>query len=132
MQNVSNAYPNSGAAAAQIAYQHVYSRTVAPLLIVLVASLCFAVGYYWLLTGFWGTTIGKRILGTWVVTAKGWSEVGMGAALIRAIVFVVGGEIAFPLFFLIDSLWLLRGSQRQCLHDKAARTIVVKGAALGR
>jgi len=93
-------------------------------------SACIAVAYYWLLTGFWGTTSGKRALGTWVVTANGWTKVSQRSAFLRAAVFVVGPVI--PFFFLVDNLWLLAGSQRQCLHDKAASTVVVKASAIGR
>ncbi len=99
-----------------------------------VFGLCLAVLYYWLLTGFWGTTIGKRLVGAWVVTAAGASKVGLGAAFIRAIVFDVIPAIPVIgwVWFLLDNLWLLWDQRRQCLHDKAAGTIVVKGAALGR
>jgi hypothetical protein len=38
-----------------------------------------------------------------------------------ALVPVAGG-----LFSLRNELWLLWDQQRQCLHDKAARTVVVK------
>jgi len=131
VQNVANTYPNSSAPGAQTAYNHVFSQTAGSFVIVLVANFIIVVGYYWLLTGFWGTTVGKRIVGTWVVTANGWAKVGAGAALIRALVFVVGGEI-IPFFFLLDNLWLLWDPQRQCLHDKAASTVVVKSIAVGR
>jgi uncharacterized RDD family membrane protein YckC len=40
------------------------------------ASAFVAAVYYWLLTGFWGTTIGKRALGVRVVAAAGWTRVG--------------------------------------------------------
>jgi uncharacterized RDD family membrane protein YckC len=117
------------------------------------ASACIAVAYYWLLTSFWGTTIGKRTLGTWVVTSAGRTKVGQKAAFSRAVVFVVGGALTpilslflyfnflfslfvpfsfLPVFFVADNLWLLGDRQRQCLHDKAADTIVVKGSALRR
>jgi len=92
-------------------------------------SACIAVAYYWLLTAFWGTTVGKRALGTWVVSADDWSKVGQWSALIRAGVFALG--LVMPLFWLVDNLWLLPDSQRQCLHDKAASTLVVKGSAIG-
>jgi uncharacterized RDD family membrane protein YckC len=131
LQNVANIYPDSTAPGAQAAYNHAVAQTAGAFVIVLVATFCISVGYYWLLTASWGTTIGKRIVGTWVVSTNGWTKVGLGAALIRALVFVVGGEI-IPFFFLLDNLWLLWDSQRQCLHDKAASTIVVKSSALGR
>lgn len=109
----------------------VFGHTVARYLIVLTFTICVAVLYYWLLTGYWGTTIGKRALGTWVVTASDGSAVGLPASLLRAVVFVLGGEL-IPLFFLVDNYWLTGDRRRQCLHDKAARTLVVRSAPPGR
>src|SRR5260370_39933692 len=57
------------------------------------ASACIAVTYYWLLTGLWGTTIGKRALGVWVAASAGRARVGQRAAFIRAAGFVVGGAM---------------------------------------
>jgi uncharacterized RDD family membrane protein YckC len=112
-----------------------------------IASACIAVTYYWLLTALCGATIGKRALGIRVAASAGRARAGQRAALIRAMVFVVGGAIiplfaislyvnflfAFaaplsflPVFFVVDNLWLLGDRQRQCLHDKAAGTVVVK------
>ena len=104
----------------------VFSQTTAPYLIVLVPTIILAVVYYWLLTGYWGTTIGKRSVGTWVVSAEnGGSKIGLPRSFLRAVIFVVGGEV-MPLFFLVDNLWLLWDPRRQTLHDKAARTLVVR------
>jgi uncharacterized RDD family membrane protein YckC len=89
------------------------------------AAACAAVAYYWLLTGLWGTTVGKRVLGGWVVAADGRRRLGMRSAFLRALVYVAGLSIA-P-FFLIDNLLLLSDRQLQCLHDRAAGTLVVKG-----
>jgi hypothetical protein len=38
---------------------------------------------------------------------------------------VLGGEV-LPRFFLIDNGWLLGDRQRQTLHDKVAKTLVVR------
>jgi uncharacterized RDD family membrane protein YckC len=111
--------------AAHGAVGRVFSHTVAPYLIELVATIIVAVVYYWLLTGYWGTTIGKRSLGMWVVRASDGSPAGLRRSLVRALVFVVGGEVV-PLFFLADNGWLLASRRRQALHDKAAATLVVR------
>jgi uncharacterized RDD family membrane protein YckC len=116
-----------------------------------VASACISVAYYWLLTSFWGTTIGKRALGTWVVTSAGRVKVARRAAFIRAVAFVVGAVAVpilclflyfnflfsfflpfslLPVFFFADNLPLLTGRQRQSLHDRAAGTMVVRGSAI--
>jgi uncharacterized RDD family membrane protein YckC len=109
------------------------------------ASLGIAVLYFGLLTRLWGTTPGKRTLGTWVVTSTARAKPGVKSAFIRATVFVIVPLIPFVLFasaiiraafgpvilffFLADNLWLLVDNQRQCLHDKAAGTLVVKRRA---
>jgi uncharacterized RDD family membrane protein YckC len=112
------------APAAHGAYPRVFAHTAGPYLIVLVPTIILAIVYYWLLTGYWGTTIGKRALGTWVVTAAGQARPSLRRSFVRALVFVLGGEIV-PVFFLIDNLWLFGDSRRQTLHDKAAGTLVV-------
>jgi len=111
--------------AAHGAYARVLAHTTGPYLIVLVPTIMLAITYYWLLTGYWGTTIGKRALGTWVVTADGGSRVSLRQSFVRALIFVFGGEV-IPLFFLADNLWLLGDRRWQALHDKAASTIVVR------
>jgi uncharacterized RDD family membrane protein YckC len=103
----------------------VFGNTTGPYLIVLVATIVVAIAYYWLLTGYWGTTIGKRAMRTWVVTAADRTRVSLPASFLRALIFVLGGEVV-PLFFLVDNLWLVQDPRRQALHDKAARTLVVR------
>ncbi len=126
-----SSYPDSGTSSAHAALGRVFTQTTGPFLIELCFTICVAVLYYWLLTAYWGTTIGKRWAGVWVVTARDQSRVSMTAAFLRALVFVVGAEVV-PLFFLVDNLWLLWDQRRQCLHDKLARTIVVTTAASRR
>ena len=115
-----------GEPAAHGAVGRVFSHTTAPYLIVLVPTIILAILYYWLLTGYWGTTIGKRSVGIWVVRASDGSAAGLRRSFVRALVFVLGGEV-LPLFFLADNGWLLGDRRRQALHDKAAATLVVRG-----
>lgn len=107
------------------AVRRVVAHTTGPYLIVLVATIVLAILYYWLLTGYWGTTIGKRSVGLWVVTAGDRSAIGLPRSFLRALVFVLGGEVV-PLFFLVDNGWLLGDRRRQALHDKVAATLVVR------
>jgi uncharacterized RDD family membrane protein YckC len=111
--------------AAHGAYGRVFSNTTGPYLAVLILTIIVAITYYWLLTAYWGTTIGKRAVGTWVVTAGGRSRVSLRRSLVRALIFVLGGEVV-PLFFVVDNLWLAGDRQRQALHDKVAGTLVVR------
>jgi uncharacterized RDD family membrane protein YckC len=98
------------------------------LILVAIAAAVISFGYDWLQHGLWGQTLGKRALGTRVVTAGSRSRISGEAACGRAalyaltpIVPTIGG-----IFALINELWLLWDPQRQCLHDKAAHTVVVK------
>ena len=111
--------------AARGAYGRVLSHTTGPYLLVLVPTIILAILYYWLLTGYWGTTIGKRAVGAWVVTAADRSRVSLRRAFVRALVFVLGGEV-IPLFFVVDNLWMTADARLQARHDRAAGTLVVR------
>ena len=84
-----------------------------------------------MLLGYWvlfegsesGQTLGKRALGIRVLDDRG-GRAGYGRAFGRNIVARVIG--LFPFVGLIDVLWPLWDDKNQCLHDKAASTIVVR------
>jgi uncharacterized RDD family membrane protein YckC len=131
LQSLGQSSPYSSPASQQ-AFNNAVSHTVTgmfgTLLLLGLAIAIITFGYDWLQHGLWGQTIGKRVLGTRVVTADTRSRISGGAACGRAAVYglipfvpTVGG-----IFALINELWLLWDPQRQCLHDKAARTVVVK------
>jgi uncharacterized RDD family membrane protein YckC len=100
------------------------------------AMFGIALTYYWVQHAAWGATIGKRALGTRVVTATDRSAIGIRAAGIRAVAFLVGpaaclllpGPFNIPggLLWLADTGLSLLDPQAQCLHDKLARTIVIR------
>jgi uncharacterized RDD family membrane protein YckC len=136
VQRLSNQYPDLTQPAAQQAFNSAVRQMVAGMvgtyLLVGLAGALIYFGYDWLQHGLWGQTIGKRALGTKVVTAQGHAPITGNSACGRAAVFAlvpavpsVGG-----LFFLLDSLWLTWDPRRQCLHDKAASTVVVKTSML--
>ena len=76
----------------------------------------------------WGQTLGKRAMSTRVVSAYDRSPVTGAAAARRAAVYALVPVIPVigSLFALLNELWLLWDRRRQCLHDKAAHTIVIK------
>ena len=100
------------------------------------AMFGIALAYYWVQHAVWGATIGKRALGTRVVTATDRSAIGIRAAGIRAVAFLVGpvaclmlpGPFNIPgaLLWLADTGLPLLDPQAQCLHDKLAKTIVIR------
>lgn len=126
-----NRYPNSGVPGFSTALSNLVGYSVGIFAATLATIVVLDVLYYWLLTGLWGTTVGKRSVSAWVVSTKSWTKPGMGAAFVRSLIFVLGPAIV-AIFFIIDNIWLLWDHERQCLHDKAASTIVVKGEAIGR
>jgi uncharacterized RDD family membrane protein YckC len=97
----------------------------------LVVSLLFylvAFAYDWIQHALWGQTIGKRALGTKVVKDDGSPSVGAGAAAGRGAIYALTPLVPFVgwLFDLVNELWLTWDPRRQCLHDKAAHTVVIK------
>ena len=95
-----------------------------------IAAVSF--GYDWLQHGRWGQTIGKRVMGTKVVTADTRAPISGQAACGRAAVYALVPAVPSvgALFALVNESWLLWDPRRQCLHDKAARTVVVKTSML--
>jgi uncharacterized RDD family membrane protein YckC len=95
-----------------------------------VAAVSF--GYDWLQHGLWGQTIGKRVMGTKVVTADTRAPISGQTAGTRAAVYALVPAVPSvgALFALVNESWLLWDPRRQCLHDKAARTVVVKTSML--
>ncbi len=97
---------------------------------VIISGLAFF--YDWLQHAAWGQTLGKRAVGTMVVTADTRAKISSGAAASRAAVYALPPIVLYigSLFTALNELWLLWDPQRQCLHDKAAHTVVVKTSAL--
>jgi len=76
----------------------------------------------------WGRTLGKRVCRIRVVRRDGRARLGFGAASVRWLAASVAPlvPIAGGIYGWLDNLWLLWDRPwRQCLHDKAASTIVV-------
>ncbi|TDD84898.1 RDD family protein, partial [Actinomadura darangshiensis] len=103
-------------------------------------AIVFLLGfaYYAILHVKWGQTVGKRAFGIRLVKASDHSAVTWGQALGRqAFVYVIGIATLALNFLspaagilgmagLLDNAWILWDDQRQALHDKVARTMVVK------
>jgi uncharacterized RDD family membrane protein YckC len=129
LRSINNQYGgNTNSPAAQAAISHVTGQFFGEIFLVVIAGLVIAVAYDWLQHGLWGRTLGKRALGTMVVSANTRSKVSAGAAGGRAAIYVLPAlvPVVGGLFALLNELWLLWDQQRQCLHDKAAQTVVIK------
>jgi uncharacterized RDD family membrane protein YckC len=83
----------------------------------------------------WRATPGMRALGIYIARESDGGRVGLGRAGARAIVLVVASELlqlvlrlAASLLALLDLLWPLWDARNQTLHDKVARTVVLRRA----
>jgi uncharacterized RDD family membrane protein YckC len=132
LRTIRNEYPAgtnlNSVAAARTLIVHAESHLIARLFVVGLLFYLVAFAYDWIQHGLWGQTIGKRALGTQVVMADGRTKVGGGSAAGRAAIYALSPMVPFVggLFDLLNELWLTWDPRRQCLHDKAAHTVVVK------
>ena len=93
-------------------------------ILALAGLLVVLLGYWvYLEGGETGQTLGKRAVGIRVRSEHG-GVAGYGKAFARNIVARVIG--LFPIIGLVDVLWPLWDNRKQCLHDKAGGTIVVR------
>jgi uncharacterized RDD family membrane protein YckC len=87
-----------------------------------VAYGLFVVGYYILLEGYLGQTIGKMATGIKVVSEATGANPGVAAAAIRTVVRLIDGLFSY----LVAFITVLASAKRQRLGDMAARTLVVR------
>jgi uncharacterized RDD family membrane protein YckC len=84
----------------------------------------------------WGRTVGKRLTGLKVVSDSGERRIGPLRAVLRAAVFALPiavrpvpvVRVIAGLFWAANAAAVLERSRQQALHDRLARTIVVRGA----
>jgi uncharacterized RDD family membrane protein YckC len=137
LQAIATRYPNLYSPAEQAAVGSI-SRDPATqhtVLYWLLTMFGIALAYYWVQHAAWGATLGKRALGTRVVTADR-SRIGVRVAGLRAAMFLIGPAVFLmlvtPLNYLGGLVWLadtglsLFDSRARCLHDKLAGTIVIR------
>jgi uncharacterized RDD family membrane protein YckC len=71
-----------------------------------------------------GVTVGKRVMKLRIVDAQTGAPMDVSAARKRWIIHLL---LAFvPIGSYLDGLWQLWDERKQTLHDKVARTVVVK------
>jgi uncharacterized RDD family membrane protein YckC len=95
-----------------------------------------ALVYFWVQHAAWGATVGKRALGMRVVRATDHSGIGVAAAGIRTVTFLIGPavflllltpfNVAGGVLWAADCGLSVLDSQAQSLHDKLAGTVVVR------
>jgi uncharacterized RDD family membrane protein YckC len=96
-------------------------RTLADLIAAVVAFLYYAAQH-----GRWGQTLGKRALSLRVVRAEDGGAIGYGRAAWRLLFAYLISLATCGVGGLVDVAWILWDRRRQALHDKVARTVVVR------
>ncbi|GAA4611854.1 hypothetical protein GCM10023195_50450 [Actinoallomurus liliacearum] len=98
-------------------------------LLVGLVSAVVAFGYEAFALSRWGRTVGKRVMNIKVVALSDRAPITGGTAAKRAALYALVPQVPTVggMFGLLNVLWLLWDKPyRQCLHDKVARTVVVK------
>jgi uncharacterized RDD family membrane protein YckC len=138
LQAITSNYQDLGSPAAQAAINNIARdpSNQHALLYWFLGVFGIALAYYWVQHAAWGATIGKRALGVRVVQAGDRSRIGVKAAGIRAVTFLVGPAVflmlASPINVVGGVLWAadtglaLLDPRAQCLHDKLAGTVVIR------
>lgn len=85
-----------------------------------------AFAYYVLQHGRWGRTLGKRVMSLRVVRADDADAISYGQAAWRLLFEYLVTVATCGVGGLVDVAWILWDKRRQALHDKVARTIVVR------
>lgn len=79
--------------------------------------------YYWLLHSYWnGQTLGKKLFGMRVVMTTGQPVTVLAAAIRQGTVVILNWLCCLGI---VNLAWILFDPQKQALHDKAAKTLVV-------
>ena len=86
-----------------------------------VAYGLFVIGYYLLLEGYLGQTVGKMATGIKVVSEATGAAPGIAAAAIRTVLRLVDGLFSY----LVAFITALASGKQQRLGDMAAHTLVV-------
>jgi uncharacterized RDD family membrane protein YckC len=82
----------------------------------------FVFGYFVLLEGYLGQTVGKLATGIKVVTEATGTTPGIAAAAVRTLLRIIDGLFCYAVAFFT----VLASRRRQRLGDMAARTLVVR------
>jgi uncharacterized RDD family membrane protein YckC len=128
LQQVTNQYPDLSVPGAQAAIARADGKLFGAFVIFTIVAAAIVFLYDWIQHARWGQTLGKRALRTRVVTAYGRAPINSAIAARRSAVYALVPAVPLlgGLFGLLNEMWCLWDPHRQCLHDKAARTVVVR------
>jgi uncharacterized RDD family membrane protein YckC len=89
-------------------------------------TVIVAILYFTFQHGKWGQTIGKRALGIRVVRSEDGGPISYGTAAWRVVFTYLIAAVTCGIGALVDVAWILWDQRKQALHDKVAKTYVVK------
>lgn len=83
--------------------------------------------YFWVQHALWGQTLGKRLFRLKVVSSATGEPPSLRNAGIRALVHPAMTSVPYigVLLNLVDMMWIFGDSNRRCLHDVIAKTVVI-------
>lgn len=90
-------------------------------LLIMFINMVISWGYYIIMTGAKGATIGKMIMKLEVVD-ENYQKISYGKAALRETI----GKFVSSLVFCLGYLWVLFDDKKQGWHDKIAKTYVIK------
>ncbi len=98
-----------------------FSLSGMPAIIMMLIAGLAVLGYFIVLEGMIGQTLGKKLTGIKVMKENG-RPCDLGTALIRNILRIIDGLF----FYIVGAIFIARSDKKQRLGDKVARTVVVK------
>jgi uncharacterized RDD family membrane protein YckC len=101
--------------------ENIARRTAADVIAAVIGFL-----YYMLQHGRWGRTLGKRAMSLLVVREEDGDAISYGRAAWRLLFSYLLSLLTFGIGNLVDVAWILWDRRRQALHDKVARTVVLR------
>ncbi|MFC9972780.1 RDD family protein [Spirillospora sp. NPDC127200] len=102
---------------------YVYNGTGAAVSLVLSVAAFF---YYVVMHYKWGQTLGKKVLGIRVVRERDGGPLSFGRSAWRTGFSYLIAVFTCGIGGIVDVAWILWDPRKQALHDKVARTLVVK------
>ena len=98
-----------------------FATVIGGFFLIMFINMAISWGYYIIMTGAKGATIGKMIMKLEVVD-ENYQKISYGKAALRETV----GKFVSSLVFCLGYLWVLFDDKKQGWHDKIAKTYVIK------
>ena len=110
-------------------------RAAAYILDIILLFVTLIVGYiiWWLFTLSRGQTPGKQLVGIYVMRTDGrrsdWGWTFLREFAVKGVAVALVGQVLGPIPLIVELLWAFWDKDRQTLHDKIMKTLVVDDRA---